>query len=97
VQLTFSGEIVFWKGPSPFHFVTVPEDESEELRAVSGMVSYGWGVIPVAVSIGTATWNTSLFPKDGGYVVPIKASVRTAQELDLGDVVRIVLHVGDAK
>jgi hypothetical protein len=96
VQLAFNGEIFFWKGPSPFHFVTVPEDESEELRAVSGIVSYGWGVIPVAASIGTTTWKTSLFPKDGGYVVPIRASVRTAQKLNLGDDVRIVLDVGDS-
>jgi Domain of unknown function (DUF1905) len=97
VRLAFSGDIWFWKGPSPFHFVTVPVDESDELHAVSPIVSYGWGVIPVAASIGRTTWETSLFPKDGGYLVPIKASVRTAEGIGLGDVVQITLNVGTSK
>jgi Domain of unknown function (DUF1905) len=95
MRLTFSGEIWFWKGPSPFHFVTVPEGESEELHAISSLVTYGWGVIPVTAQIGGTAWDTSLFPKDGGYLVPIKASVRRAEALHLGDDVRINLKVGE--
>ena len=94
MRLNFSGEIWFWKGPSPFHFVTVPQDESAELHAISALVTYGWGVIPVTAKIGKTRWETSLFPKDGGYLVPIKASVRTAEGLELGDTVNVVLIVG---
>ena len=42
-------------------------------------VSYGWGVIPVTVRIGATTWTTSLFPKGGGYLVPLKDRVRAAE------------------
>jgi hypothetical protein len=94
MRLNFSGEIWFWKGPSPFHFVTVPEDESVELHAVSSLVTYGWGVIPVTAKIGTTSWETSLFPKDGGYLVPVRASIRKAEGLELGDTVKVVLLVG---
>lgn len=94
MRLNFSGEIWFWKGPSPFHFVTVPQDESAELHAVSSLVTYGWGVIPVTVKIGKTSWETSLFPKDGGYLVPIRASIRKAEGLELGDSVKVVLFVG---
>lgn len=52
-------------GPAPFHFVSVPEDEGAELQGTSAPVSYGWGMIPVEVSIGGMRWTTSLFPKDG--------------------------------
>jgi hypothetical protein len=52
MNLEFSGEVWFWKGPAPWHFVTVPEAECGELQSVSALVSYGWGVIPVAVRIG---------------------------------------------
>jgi len=83
----------YWKGPSPFHFVTVPDSESAELHAVSGLVSYGWGVIPVTATIGATTWTTSLFPKDGGYIVPMKTSVRVAEHLNLGDLVEVTLDV----
>jgi hypothetical protein len=93
VQLEFGGEIWFWRGPSPFHFVTVPEAESVEIRAVSALVTYGWGVIPVGVEIGNTSWTTSLFPKDDGYVVPIKAAVRKAEALELGDLVHIVVTI----
>jgi uncharacterized protein DUF1905 len=94
VELEFSGEIWFWRGPSPFHFVTVPEEQSMDIEAVSGEVSYGWGCIPVTARLGKTNFTTSLFPKDGGYVVPIKASVRKSEKLDLGDVVRLQLTVG---
>ena len=94
MRLKFSGEIWYWRGPSPFHFVTVPEEESEELHAVSPSLSYGWGVIPVLAHVGKTSWKTSLFPKDGGYLVPIKAVVREVERLDLGDTVQIVLTIG---
>jgi hypothetical protein len=95
VRLSFSGEIWFWRGPSPFHFVTVPDEESGELHAVSSLVSYGWGVIPVRAQIATTQWSTSLFPKDGGYLVPVKASVRAGEGLEVGDVVEVTLLVGE--
>jgi len=94
MRLSFSGEIWFWKGPSPFHFVTVPQEESAELHAVSALVTYGWGVIPVTAKIGKTSWDTSLFPKDGGYLVPIRASIRKVEGIELGDTVKVVFSVG---
>jgi hypothetical protein len=91
--LEFEGNIWFWKGPAPWFFVTVPEEQSRELKAISGLVTYGWGVIPVHVRIGKTEWTTSLFPKDGRYLVPIKASVRKAEKLAEGDAVTVRLEV----
>jgi hypothetical protein len=91
VVLEFSGDVWFWKGPAPWHFVTVPEDECAELEATSAFVSYGWGMIPVSVRIGDTEWTTSLWPKDGAYVVPLKAHVRKAESVDVGDVVTVRL------
>ena len=83
----------FWRGPSPFHFVTVPEEESQDIEAVARDVTYGWGCIPVTARVGTTRFTTSLFPKDGGYIVPIKAAVRKAERIDLGDVVKLALSI----
>ena len=93
VDLHFSGEVWFWRGPSPFHFVTVPDRESGTLKETSGLVSYGWGMIPVTARIGDTEWTTSLFPKNGGYVVPVKDLVRTAEAVEVGDTVTIRLSV----
>lgn len=93
MQLEFSGRIWFWKGPAPWYFVTVPGEQCAQLSAVAGAVTYGWGMIPVTAQIGPTTWQTSLFPKDGGYIVPIKASVRKARKLEEGDSITLRLEV----
>jgi hypothetical protein len=93
MNLVFSGEMWFWKGPAPWHFITVPDEECGELDASSALVSYGWGMIPVAARIGATAWKTSLFPKDGRYIVPVKAWVRKAEGLELGDEATVHLAV----
>ncbi len=92
--IEFSGKIGFWRGPAPWYFVTIPEGQGKDLKAISGYVTYGWGVIPVNVRIGRTEWKTSLFPKDGSYIVPIRASVRKAENLELGEEVTVHLEVG---
>ena len=93
MRVTAAGELWYWRGPSPFHFVTVPDAESEQLQAAAALVTYGWGMIPVTAQIGATEWTTSLFPKDGRYLVPIKDVVRKAEGLDIGDRVKVELFV----
>ena len=93
MDLEFSADVWEWRGPAPYHFVTVPEAESAELQAMAAVVTYGWGMIPVEVRIGSTTWTTSLFPKDGGYVVPLKDKVRKAEQIDVDDTVTLRLAV----
>jgi uncharacterized protein DUF1905 len=93
MKLEFSGEIWYWRGPAPWHFVTVPDRECGELTEASPHVTYGWGMIPAAVHIGRTEWTTSLWPKDGRYLVPIKTWVRRAEGLELGDLVTVRLTV----
>lgn len=85
MELTFTAELIPWRGPAPFHFLPVPEDACGQIAAVAPQVSYGWGMIPAAVRIGGSEFTTALWPKDGGYLVPVKDAVRRAEELDLGD------------
>ena len=93
MRLEFRGEIFYWRGPSPFHFIAVSDDGSRAIRAISSLVTYGWGVIPVAARIGETEWTTSLFPKDGGYLVPIKDAVRRVEGLALGDEPTVALTI----
>jgi hypothetical protein len=97
MDLQFSGDVWHWRGPAPFYFVTVPEDGSGRLHEVSSAVTYGWGMIPVRARIGGTEWGTSLFPKDGGYVVPLKDAVRRAEGIDEGDTVTVELSVDDRR
>ena len=93
MNFEFSGKIFHWRGPAPFLFVAVPPKQSDEIKAVSRLVTYGWGVIPVHVRIGNTEWKTSLFPKDGKYLVPIKMLVQKAENVKEGDEVTIQLEL----
>ena len=93
MDIEFTGKIWTWRGPSPFFFVTVPEEQSRDLKAISNIVTYGWGMIPVRVRIGKTEWETSLWPKDGRYIVPLKDKVRKAENLEEGDEVTVRLEV----
>jgi hypothetical protein len=93
MDLRFTGDIWHWRGPSPYYFLTVPDEHSAHLHAVSPLVTYGWGMIPVRARIDTTQWQTSLFPKDGRYVLPVKDAVRRAEDLDEGDTVTVQLTV----
>jgi hypothetical protein len=48
----------------------------------------------VTAKVGRTSWETSLFPKNGGYLVPVKVSVRNVEGLELGDTVAVTLTVG---
>ena len=93
LDMAIRGELWYWRGPAPFHFITVPRDAARAIHAVASVVTYGWGMIPVVVRIGNSVWDTSLWPKDGGYVVPIKDAFRKAEGLVLGDTVNVELVI----
>ncbi|AWN24239.1 DUF1905 domain-containing protein [Deinococcus irradiatisoli] len=96
MSLMFSGELWYWKGPAPWYFVTVPPADCQALQAAASLVSYGWGMVPVTARIGASVWATSLFPKDGGYIVPVNARIRRAEQLEEGHSVTVQLDVRPA-
>jgi len=91
--LEFEGESIEWRGPAPFVYVPVPADLSAEIKAISSRVTYGWGVIPVIVRIGETEYKTSLFPKDGIYLVPVKMAVQRAEKVSVGEAVSVWMEV----
>lgn len=94
MNFKFSGEVIYWRGPSPFHFVAVPEAQALKIKAEAARLTYGWGVIPVTVILGKVEFTTSLFPKNGGYLLPIKNAVRLPEEIEVGDTLAITIKLG---
>ena len=93
MDLQFTAELWEWRGPAPFYWLTVPEDGCDHVRAEAAAASYGWGAIPVRVRIGATEWETSLLPKGGGYVLPVKDAVRRAEDVDQGDTVAVAMSI----
>ena len=92
MEWVFDGEVIEWRGPSPYFFVAMSESDSAELKEEARSLIY-WGQVPVRVVIGATEFGTALFPKDGRYLVPLKDAVRKAESIDEGDVVAVTLRL----
>jgi hypothetical protein len=93
VDATFSAELFECRGPAPFYWLPLPADACDYVRAEAAAATYGWGAIPVCVRVGATEWETSLLPRDGGYVLPVKKDVRTREGFGDGDVVTVAMSV----
>jgi hypothetical protein len=98
LHFTFTANVIEWRGPAPFFYAPLPPERADEVRSASRLVSYGWGVIPVTARLnGGAPFTTSLFPRDGTYLVPLKDKVRRPSGVTVGDRVEIEVTLGPAR
>jgi len=93
-DIRFEAEVIEWRGPPPYLFAAIPDRHVADIRYAALSESYGWGVVPVIATLGSTAFATSLFPRDGTYLLPIKVAVQRAEAVGLGDRVRIAMRVG---
>jgi len=89
----FTGPAFVWRGPAPFLFIAVPPEHDAEIRFAARQASYGWGVIPVAATIADFAFTTSLIPRDGAYLLPIKLAVQRATGVGPGSEATVDLRI----
>lgn len=93
MDFEFEGPVVEWRGPAPYYFVAVPDEESADIKVAAKGMEY-WGQVPVVARIGDTEFTTALFPKDGRYLLPLKDAVRRSTVVDVDAVVDVALRVG---
>ncbi len=95
-DLTFTAVPYFWEArPESWVFVNLPPEVSEDVRDLLTGPPGGFGSVRVEVTLGATTWRTSLFPSaaNGTYVLPLKRSVRTAEDVEVGEPVTVALRI----
>ena len=96
-MITVTAPIWLWsEGKGSWHFLTVPPEQAVEIRlfAQTAGPRRGFGSVRVAATINGVTWRTSIFPqKSGGYILPIKAAIRTSAGIAAGDEVGVTLDL----
>jgi hypothetical protein len=93
MKFEISGTVIEWRGPAPFYFVPTPIEVTEEIEIYKRELTYGWGVIPAKVTIGTTTVTTSLIPREGSFYIPLKDALRKPNGIALGDKIKLVLEL----
>jgi hypothetical protein len=97
LHLQFEETVIHWRGPAPFFYLPIPAARAADVRAAARAASYGWGVVPVEATIGETAFTTSLFPKDGTYLLPLKDAVRRATNTTAGDTVAVEMIIRPPK
>ena len=95
---SFTGKCWMWQGKGTWHFITLPQDKSEEIKFFSENMQgkrRGWGAVRVQVTIGNTAWETSIFPhtKVDAYIFPIKMDVRKKEKIAAEDIVKVTLKI----
>lgn len=95
LDFTFRAPLWLWKEGATWHFITVPEEPSAAIKSFAPEAKRGFGSVRMSVKIGQTTWRTSVFPsrETGGYILPIKKAVRTAEGLNVGDTAKVTLEI----
>jgi hypothetical protein len=94
MEYSFDSVVIEWRGPAPFHFARIPDEIAAEIKLAAPTLTYGWGVIPATVAIGATSVTTSLIPREGGYLVPLKDAIRKPEGFEIGDVITVELRLG---
>ena len=93
-EFTVKGEIIEWRGPAPFTWVRVDAKQSAMIKEQARNHTYGWGVLYMHGIMGKTEFDTTLMPKDGQYMIPVKIALKKAEGVELGDVVSIKFNLG---
>ena len=94
MEFQFTAEVWYWRGPAPFSCVSLPAEITAEIKAISNLVTYGWGMIPVTGCVGETEFTTSMFFRNKKeYVLPLKDAVRRSETIDEGDTITVTIAI----
>jgi len=93
----FAAPLWRYPGADGWHFVSLPPEISTDITDISTGIRRGFGSVRVAVTVGSTSWRTSIFPdsKTGTYLLPVKKAVRVAERLEVGDQIKAQLEIDD--
>ena len=89
MEFSFTSELIEWRGPAPFYFIPTPAKHTDEFKAIAADKSYGWGVLYANISLAGEYWKTTLMPKDGRYLIPIKKDIRLKHGFEVGQKLKV--------
>jgi hypothetical protein len=95
MEYEFKAKLWEYDGPGAWHFITLPRDYGQEIKLVSSDFRKGFGSVKVEVTIGSSSWETSVFPdkQSDSYVLPIKKEIRSKENISAGNMVSLRIKI----
>ena len=95
-RYSIRAEIWLYPGKGGWHFVTLPPEQSAEIRMIFAPAANAWGSLPVVATLGDMQWRTSIFPdrKPRCYQLPINAAARSREKVGVGDTISCTIELG---
>ena len=97
MKISFTAKLWEWQGQGAWCFVSLPVEYTPVIKGLETLPRKGFGSVRVEVTIGNITWKTSIFPdnKSGCYLLPVKKSVRTAEQIAPNDMLDVSVRIID--
>lgn len=94
-QYQITAQVWLYSGKVAWHFVTLPQDESDKIKFFTSHASSAFDSVRVLAKIGKTSWKTSLFPdkKTGAYLLPLKSEIRKKEKIEEGDIISATLAI----
>ena len=92
LKITFTAEVIYWRGPAPFYYLKVPLKFVPEMKKIAPKITFGWGMLPADCESQGVEFYTALFPKDGTYYLPLRKDLREKLKIELGDRVKVTAN-----
>lgn len=94
-EYEFVAKMWRWTGEAAWHFVTLPHEVTDAIDDTFDGARVGFGSRRVDVTVGSTTWQTSVFPDKhaASYLLPVKQAVRKTEGLVDGATFEIRLRL----
>lgn len=93
IKLTIGGKVWLYLGKAGWHFITINQKDSAEIKKEYIWPRGGFGSIPVLVTIGKISWKTSIFPDKDSFLLPSKKEARDSEGFKAGDTSTVNIEV----
>ncbi len=84
-SLKVTGIVEIFPLENPWVYIRVPKEYTEMFKDIAER-----GLVPITVTLGSSTWDTSLLPiGNGTQFIALKKAVRKKERIEVGDSIEL--------
>ena len=95
IKYEFVATVWKYDGAAGWHFISLPNEISTEIRSLLKKQEEGWGRLQANAKIENSEWKTAIWfdTKLNTYLLPVKAEVRKKEKIETGKLISVSVWV----